>query len=181
MLRAIGFGVTRVSVQFVGWEPPSPPFDHMALLVKPMDAPDRYLVDVGCGQISPARPLPLRDGHEEYQPETAHAYRLSRTADGWQYDFRRDGEDWNAQYVVDETPRTQADFLARCRFQDGSPDSHFTQGPICSRIIPGGRITLTGHKMIVTHAGVREERESADGAAWNAALRERFGIDLGVE
>ena len=181
MLAEIGFGVTRVSVQFVGWDPPSPPFDHMALLVHPPDVADRYLVDVGCGNGSPARPLPLRDGHEEHQPETACAYRLARTADGWQYDVRRDGEEWNAQYAFDETPRTQAEFLPRCRFQDGAPDSHFTQGPLCSRNTAGGRITLTGRQLIVTNGGVREERELGDEAAFHAALREHFGIDLGID
>lgn len=181
VLREIGFDVTCVSVQFVGWDPPSPPFDHMALLVRPAASAHRYLADVGCGEGSPARPLILHDGHEEGQPETAFGYRLSRTVDGWRYDFRRGGEDWNAQYAFDETPRTQDEFLPRCRFQDGSPDSHFTQGPLCSRNIPRGRITLTGRKLIVTKNGVREERDLDDDAAFHAALREHFGIDLGIE
>jgi N-hydroxyarylamine O-acetyltransferase len=181
VLGAIGFEVTRVSVQFIGFDPPSPPFDHMALLARPVDTVDRYLVDVGCGTGSPARPLPLRNGHEEHQPETASTYRLSRIASGWQYDIRRDGDEWRPQYAFDETPRALADFLPRCRFQDGSPDSHFTQGPLCSRNVPGGRITLTGRHLIVTGRGVREERDLPDDAAFHAALWGYFGIDLGIE
>jgi N-hydroxyarylamine O-acetyltransferase len=180
LLRALGFRVDYLSAQVHGTGGFGPPFDHMALLVRAADRVDQYLVDVGCGTGSPAHPLLLRDGHEEHQPETASTYRLARTADGWQLDIRRDGEEWQPHSAFDETPRTQADFLPRCRFQDGSPDSHFTRGPLCSRNIPGGRITLTGRQLIVTGRGVREERDLPDDPAFHAALREYFGIDLAI-
>jgi N-hydroxyarylamine O-acetyltransferase len=178
VLREIGFDVTIVSVQFIGFDPPSPPFDHMALLVRPPFAAGRYLADVGCGNGSPARPLQLDDGYAVHQPETGCSYRLDAGDGVWTLSIRRAGEEWKPEYTFDEMPRAQAEFLERCRFQDGSPDSHFTQGPLCSRNIPGGRITLTHSQLVVTRDGVRNETNLAGDSEFHTALREHFGIDL---
>jgi N-hydroxyarylamine O-acetyltransferase len=178
VLRAIGLEVTIVSVQFVESDPPSPPFDHMALLVRPIGSTERYLADVGCGNGSPARPLPLIHGHEVRQPETACTYRLDAGHEKWTFSIQRVGEGMRPQYAFVETPRARTDFLERCRYLDGSPDSPFTQGPLCSLNIAGGRITLTGDQLVVTRDGVREETGIEGDAGFHAALREHFGIEL---
>jgi N-hydroxyarylamine O-acetyltransferase len=181
VLREVGFDVTIVSVQFIQDEgPESPPFDHMALLVQPAGDDDRYLVDVGCGRSSPARPLLLRDGHEERQPENACGYRLVLHRDEWQLHCQPDGEPWKPEYAFTATPRCRGDFVDRCRFHDGSPDSPFMQKAVCSRNLPGGRITLTDRQLIRTSAGERNEQVLEDEAAFHAALREHFGIDLSL-
>lgn len=181
VLRAIGFHVTMVSVQFFSQEPESPPFDHMGLLVQtPIDR-TTYLVDVGCGRNSPARPLLLLDGYEEFQPETLTTYRIAHVDGWWQFHRRPDGEEWQPKYTFTVTPRKQKDFTERCRFLDSDPSSPFTRGPLCSRNVPGGRITLADGRLIQTNGAERWEQELSDDAAFHAALRDHFGIDLSRE
>jgi N-hydroxyarylamine O-acetyltransferase len=181
VLRAVGFDVTIVSVRMIqnqGQE--SPPFDHMALLVRPAEAEERYLVDVGCGRTSPARPLLLSDGHEERQTETACGYRLVLHHDEWQLQLQPHGEPWKPEYDFTVTPCAREDFIDRCRFHDGSPDSPFMQNPICTRNLPGGRITLTDRQLIHTSVGERTEQSIEDEAAFHAALLQHFGVDLSL-
>lgn len=179
-LRAIGFQVSRVSVQFTGAEP-SPPFDHMGLLVRPPDERMTYLVDVGCGRNSPARPLPLIDGYEEVQVETLTSQRVQSVDGWWELHQRSDGEAWTSIYHFTVTPCEQQDFIDRCRELSTLPESHFTQGLLCSRNLPGGRVTLGGGRLIVTSGTERREEELADDGAFHAALRDHFGIDLSGE
>jgi N-hydroxyarylamine O-acetyltransferase len=181
-LRTIGYEVTIVSVQFVHDDGLlSPPFDHMALLVEPPGSFVRYLVDVGAGNGSPARPLPLIDGHTEVQPETGLGYRLTRRDDSWQVNLRVPDAEWRPEYRFTIIPRQVEDFLDRCRYQDGAPDSHFTQGPLCSKNTPGGRITIGGGRLIVTKQGERTETELLDDESLYDALWTHFGITLDGE
>ena len=178
-LRAIGFGVTIVSVQFVHEDGTlSPIFDHMALVVEPAEHDDRFLVDVGGGRGSPARPLPLVDGYVGLQPETTLAYRLTNRGERWQMDIREPGGDWKAEYAFTLIPRRIDDFRQQCDFQVESPESHFTKGPICSKNILGGRVSVTEQLLIQTFGGERTERELPDEVSFNAALWEHFGIQL---
>ena len=178
-LRAIGYGVTIVSVQFVHEDGTmSPIFDHMALIVEPPGLDDRLLVDVGAGRGSPARPLPLTDGYVGLPPETRLAYRLSNQGERWQMDIREPGSDWRAEYAFTLIPRRIEDFRQRCNFQVESPESHFTRGPICSKNILGGRVSVTEHRLIHTFGGERTERELPDEDSFLAALWEHFGIRL---
>jgi len=86
---------------------------------------------------------------------------------------------WQPQYRFTLQPHTYADYAAMCHYQQTSPDSHFTQRRVCTRITPDGRITLSGQRLIISRHGERQEQELADEAAVLAALREYFGIELG--
>jgi N-hydroxyarylamine O-acetyltransferase len=178
VLRAIGFEVSMVSVQFLSHETESPPFDHMGLLVRPHDGSTSYLADVGCGRSSPARPLPLVNGYEEFQPETLTSYRMQYVDGWWQFHLRPNGEEGHPEYTFTLTPRTQKDFAERCRYLDRDPGSPFTRGPLCTRNLPGGRITLADGRLIQTRGADRREEEVPDETAFHAALRDHFGIDL---
>lgn len=181
MLEAIGFDVSRVSVQFTGEESGSPPFDHMGLLVRPRGERTTFLVDVGCGRNSPARPLLLVDGYEEFQAETLTTHRVDFVDGWWELRQRPEGEPWRDIYHFTATQRAQHEFAARCVELSTSPESHFTQGPLCSRNVPGGRITLAGGRLIATRGSERQEEELIDDSAFHAALRDHFGIDLSRE
>ena len=85
---------------------------------------------------------------------------------------------WRVQYRFTLTPRQFAEYEAMCHYQQTSPHSHFTQKRICTLARPDGRITLSDLRLIRTTNGQREERELADEAAYQAALREYFGIEL---
>ena len=87
---------------------------------------------------------------------------------------------WPAQYCFTLQPRQLTNFAEMCRYQQTSPQSHFTQKRICSLATPEGRVTLSDSRLIITGHGQRQERELTNQAEYEAALREYFGIDLRV-
>lgn len=180
-LTEVGFATTMVAVRFV-WEDGqlSHPFDHMAVLVQPPGDPTRYLADVGCGQDSPARPLPLTHEREVVLAETGVTARLVQLDDGWRYEQRREDGSWHPVYVFTEIPRQMSDFAERCRYFERDPEAHFTQGPICSRLTPEGRVSMAKGRLIVTRNGERTEQELGSKEAFAAALREWFGVEIGA-
>jgi N-hydroxyarylamine O-acetyltransferase len=179
ILEQIGYRVTRVSAQWRGDDGTlSPVFDHLVLLVETTDSPDRWLVDVGAGRSSLARPLRLVTGEEQPVPETAAIYRLQSGADAWELHRQDQGAGWTHDYTFTLIPRRIEEFGERSIFQQTAPDSHFTQGPLCSLARPDGRITLSRDRLIVTAGGAREERILRDDRGIREALRTHFDIDL---
>lgn len=180
-LGQMGFATTIVAVRFVGEAGElSHPFDHMAVLAQAPGDPARYLADVGCGTDSPARPLPLLHERPVELTETGVTARLVDFDVGWRYEQQRDDGTWRPVYVFTETPRQVGDFAERCRYFERDPEAHFTQGPICSRPTPEGRVTAAKGRLIVTRGGERTEQELGSPSAFAAALREWFGIEIGA-
>jgi N-hydroxyarylamine O-acetyltransferase len=87
-------------------------------------------------------------------------------------------EDWKPQYRFTLEPHVYRDYAAMCRYHQTSPQSHFPQRRICSRLTAGGRITLSQRRLIITHGTLREERELASETEVTDALREHFDIVL---
>jgi N-hydroxyarylamine O-acetyltransferase len=179
LLRALGFSVELLNARVFGGESGEelgPPYDHMALRVAaPGDAGGAWLADVGFGDHS-HRPLRLDTSGD--QPDPAGAFRVAKAPDG-DLDVLRDGR---PQYRVETRPRALADFEATCWYQQTSPRSHFTRSLICSRLTEeGGRVSLSGRRLIVTEGGQRTTSELADEAAVLAAYRCHFGIELDAE
>ena len=175
LLRALGFEVSMLSAEVAhaggGF---SPPFDHMALLVT---LGERWLADVGFGD-SFVEPLLMDERGEQIQGR--HAYRITHEGD-YLVLARREltGDAWEAQYRFTLRPHAYADFEEMCRYHQTSPDSHFTKARLCSRLICGGRLTLSGMRFIETDAnGGRRERTLASEEEYAAALLEHFGIEL---
>jgi N-hydroxyarylamine O-acetyltransferase len=136
----------------------------------------RRLADVGFGD-SFVEPLLIDERGEQVQGR--HAYRVTNDGDYFVMERREEGG-WKAQYRFTLRPHVYADFAERCRYQQTSPDSHFTRNRICSRATEGGgRVTLSGMRFIETGAGgERRERVLADEEEYAAVLRERFGIGM---
>lgn len=174
LLRALGFEVAMLSAEVAHAEGGfSQPFDHMTLMVS---LEQRWLADVGFGD-SFVEPLPLDDGDEHVQGR--HAYRITRDGDYLVMQRREEGDEWKAQYRFTLRPHDYADYAERCRYQQTSPDSHFTKSRICSRATLDGRVTLSGMRFIETTAGgERRERALADEDEYAAVLRERFGVNM---
>ena len=82
------------------------------------------------------------------------------------------------QYRVETRERALVDFRPTCWYQQSSPDSHFTQGTICSRLTEHGRVSVAGALLIETRDGQRAERTIEGPQALLAAYREHFGIVL---
>ncbi len=171
LLHELGFRVTMLSAEVArqsgGF---SPPYDHLALAVH-FDAP--WLADVGFGN---GFRLPVSLNNTAGQPQGDSAY-LIRPDGDYRLLLRSDtGGDWTPQFRFTLQPHSLADFAERCRFHQTSPESHFTQGRICTLATPEGRVTLTGMRRIETTAAGRIESEIPGQADYAATLRARFGV-----
>jgi N-hydroxyarylamine O-acetyltransferase len=174
LLGALGFRVSMLSAEVAKSEGGfSHPFDHMTLLVT---LEERWLADVGFGD-SFVEPLLIDERGEQVQGR--QAYRVTTDGDYFVMERREEGE-WKAQYRFTLRPQVYADFAERCHYQQTSPDSHFTRNRVCSRATrEGGRVTLSGMRLIETDAGGgRRERVLADEEEYAAVLREQFGIEM---
>lgn len=178
MLETIGFRVTRVSAQWPHEDGTlSPVFDHLVLLVEPVDSSDRWLVDVGAGRNSFGHPVRYVEDEEQAFPGGGR-YRFD-VAGELRRLSQRDGNDgWQHVYSFTLIPRRLDDFVGRCVELQTLPDSHFTRGALCSLARPDGRITLSRDRLIVTVDGAQDETSLGDDGAMRAALWNHFGIDL---
>lgn len=170
LLRELGFRVTLVSGRVAkatgGF---GPEFDHLALVV---DLDERWLVDVGFGDsfLEPLR-LDSRDGTIQGRRE----YRVDE-ADGERTLLQRE-TGWEPQYRFTVEARALADFTGMCVHHQTSPESSFTRRSTCSIAMAGGRVTLSGDRLILTRDGLREERPVAPSEK-ATLLEEHFGVIL---
>ena len=174
LLRARGFVVRLLSARVRQKDGAySPDFDHLALLV---DLEEPYLADVGFGEAF-LRPLRLREGL--LQRQGAKAFALDRSGEVWTLLDRSGQESPEALYRFTLAPRVLSGFAGRCRYHASSSESHFAKKTVCTRATPGGRITLSGDRYIVTEDGVRSERTVTE-AEHAELLARSFGIVLGA-
>ena len=170
LLAALGFQVTLLAARVFGANGLGPPFDHLALRVD-LDSSGSWLVDVGFGRHSH---YPLRLATRTDQADPGGTFQVTDTAEG-DLDVIRDGE---PQYRVEARPRTLGDFEPTCWWHQTSPRSHFTQGPVCSRLTQTGRVTLSDRTLVQTTGDRRQERTLTSDAEVLAAYRTWFGIVL---
>ena len=173
LLRALGFqvemlaaGVARRQGGF------GPVFDHMTLAVR---LAERWLVDVGFGD-SFLEPL-LLDSREE-QVQGTRSFRIDADNSDLILLRRNDGEDWEPQYRFTLQTFGFPDYEEMCRFHQTSPESHFTQNVICSRVTEDGRITVSGMHLVTTTGPQRTRHEQVltSREEFDHVLREQFGI-----
>jgi N-hydroxyarylamine O-acetyltransferase len=173
LLRALGFDVTLLSARVAAGDGSfGPEFDHLVLLVQ---LEERWLADVGFGE-SFRDPLRLDEPGEQRQATSV--YRVVHEGEAWTM-LERDGEGKIVDgYRFTLQPRRLADFADMCRYQQTSPESHFTQKRICSLATPEGRVSLSDRRLIITANGERREQELSSPEEYAAKLREHFGIEL---
>ena len=171
LLEALGAQVSRVAARVYGEEGLSPPFDHLALVVRPADGSGPWLADVGFGSHSD---YPLQQEARDDQDDPAGRFRLADAETG-DIDVLRDGK---PQYRLETRERSLADCVPTCWWQQTSPQSHFTRSTICSRLTPGGRVSISGRMLIQTQGGIRTEQQLDTDDALLAAYRDHFGIAL---
>ncbi|MEV8564675.1 arylamine N-acetyltransferase [Streptomyces sp. NPDC051322] len=171
LLQALGFTVTLLQARVHSADGGlGIPYDHLALRVATSDGTGPWLADVGFGDHS-HRPL-LLDARDEQQ-DAAGVFRIADAPDG-DVDVVRDGK---PQYRLDPRPRALADFEAGAWYHRTSPASHFTRSLICSRLSDGGRITLSGSRLVTTtSSGERQVTELGTDADILAAYRDHFGM-----
>jgi len=171
LLEALGAQVVRVAARVYGQAGLGPPFDHLALIVRPADGSGPWLADVGFGSHSD---YPLLAEARDDQDDPAGRFRLA-DADGGDIDVLRNG---TPQYRIETRERSLADCVPTCWWQQTSPLSHFTRSTICSRLTPGGRVSISGRMLIQTQDGTRTERRLDTDDYLLAAYRDHFGIVL---
>src|SRR5262245_46819965 len=171
LLEALGVRVSRVAARVYGEEGLSPPFDHLALVVRPADGSGPWLADVGFGSHSD---YPLLLDARDDQDDPAGRFRLAE-ADAGDLDVLKDGQ---PQYRLETRERSLADCVPTCWWQQTSPQSHFTQSTICSRLTPGGRMSISGRMLIRTQDGARSEQRLDTDDALLAPYRAHFGNTL---
>ncbi|MDQ2810524.1 MAG: arylamine N-acetyltransferase [Actinomycetota bacterium] len=171
LLEALGARVTRVAARVYGEAGLGPPFDHLALIVRPADGSGPWLADVGFGSHSD---YPLLLNARQDQDDPAGRFRLAGTAAG-DIDVLKDGR---PQYRIETRERSLADCVPTCWWQQTSPQSHFTRSTICSRLTPGGRISISGRTLIQTAGETRTEQQLDTDNALLAAYQNHFGIEL---
>jgi N-hydroxyarylamine O-acetyltransferase len=171
LLEALGAEVVRLAARVYGDGRLGPPFDHLALVVRLPGENRRLLADVGFGSHTTH---PLRYDSRDEQDDPGGRFVLAG-AEGGDVDVLRDGQ---PQYRIEPRERALADFIPTCWWQQTSPQSHFTQNTICSRLTPDGRITLSGRTLITTSDGARCEQHLDSDDAVLAAYRDHFAITL---
>ena len=157
----------------------SPDFDHLALLIRQLGDAD-WLADVGFGD-SFRLPLRLRPD-EEQDGGDGKMYRLlhAEPDDYWIVEQLEESQ-WQPQYRFTLKPYRLADFSERCRYQQFSPESHFSRRRICTLARPDGRITLSDYRLITTGGDVRRERDLRSDEEYAQTLADLFGISLDFE
>ena len=187
LLARLGYQVTLLSARVAEGDGDfSPDFDHLALAVYGLEGAT-WLADVGFGD---SFWHPLRLEHEVAQDGgDGHTYRLIHSQqppdateappfDYWTVECLHEDREWKPQYRFSPQPHPLADFTARCRYHQSSPDSHFTQKRICTLALPAGRITLSDLRLITTTDGSRAERLLHSEEEWILVLADQFGISI---
>ncbi|GCE48872.1 N-hydroxyarylamine O-acetyltransferase [Thermosporothrix hazakensis] len=177
LLSTLGFEVDRLSAGVSNGEGSfGPDFDHMLLRVRCVDSPEDWLADVGFGDCFLE---PLRFVLDEEQEQANGSYRIEQGETPYYVLYRRPlGKDWNIEHRFTLEPQPLEAFNEMCQYQQTSPQSHFTQRAVCSRVTPDGRITLRDDRLIVTRGTERIEYSIADRNAYHQALLQHFGISL---
>ncbi len=204
LLRELGFEVTLLSAGVAHADGGfGPEFDHLTLLVTTDDRPPTidhqfptddeqrttkadmqstiynlqsagWLADVGFGDSFRD---PLRFVEAAEQEQDGRAYRIDRDGDHLTL-MQRDADGWAPQYRFTLQPHTQGEYTDMCHYHQTSPASSFTRKRVCTLATPDGRITLSDLQLIVTTRGERTAQVLPDELAFQAALREHFGIEL---
>ena len=172
LLSELGFKVRMLAAEVAN---PAggfgPQFDHMTLLV---ELEERWLADIGFGD---GFRQPLRLDTNGAQVQAFGEYRI-RADDENRLLQRRNSEGWVPQYRFTLQSHELSDYAEMCRYHQTSPESHFTQKRMCTLATAGGRITLTGTRLITKLGDERQELDLSGDAEVTAVLRERFGITL---
>ncbi|XP_063791427.1 arylamine N-acetyltransferase, pineal gland isozyme NAT-3-like isoform X2 [Pseudophryne corroboree] len=154
-----------------------PPFDHIILTVE-LDC-RRWLCDVGFGE-GIMDPIPLEAGWEEEQDNGM--FRLRVEEEEWYMEVKEDNDQWRSLYKFTLEERRFEDFREMCNFHQTSPKAFFVCKSLCSQLLPHGRLTYIGRRLISTEytkggKRVKTTKELSEEEIPDL-LREKFGIVL---
>lgn len=184
LLSQLGFEVVILSAQvknrFTGAY--GPPFDHMVMMVT-LEG-QRWLCDVGFGA---GFQLPLSLETDSPQTQSHGVYRVRAHGNLLYMETHSDSDDgasWVEVYKFTLQPYQREDFKAMCEYHQSSVSSIFFCKSLCSLLLPNGRITLMGRKLIITHLAsedgppVKTTKTDLTDEEIANILKEKFGIVL---
>ncbi|KAA3664863.1 MAG: arylamine N-acetyltransferase [Chloroflexi bacterium] len=174
LLNELGFEVTMLAVEVARADGSyTPPFDHMALMVT---LEQRWLVDVGFGDTFRE---PLLLDNRDVVAENGRFYQIATNNTHHILMEQKDGKPWRPQYRFTLQSYDFSDYAEMCHYNQTSPDSHFTQGRVCSLATENGRVTLAEMQFITTTLrGGRQEHQVADETEYARLLHQYFGIKM---
>jgi N-hydroxyarylamine O-acetyltransferase len=166
LLVAAGFTVERRQAYVNGSELTN----HMALVVDV--GGEAYLADAGLGE-GPVDPVRLADGTTTPGPLS---WRVERLDDGWRLTQHEFGS-ISAFRFGDDSSDLDA-FQEHHHRLSREPESSFAQTLVVQRPFDDRIVTLRSRTLSVDGPGRRERDVLPDEAAFAAALRDVFGIDV---
>jgi N-hydroxyarylamine O-acetyltransferase len=173
LLNEIGFPSRLISARVATADDEfSREFDHLAILTKIGD--EKFLVDVGFGDFTAEA---LKFELDAEQSDANGAFLIKKHADEYFLVAKKHGDAWKSEYIFKDTAHDLPAFAEMCRFHQTSPESHFTQGKVCSLMLENGRKTLTDKKFIETRGGVKNETEINSVEEFDALLAREFQIE----
>ncbi|MDP5274767.1 arylamine N-acetyltransferase family protein [Chengkuizengella axinellae] len=133
-----------------------------------------YLVEVGAGDTV-RTPIPLNG---EIVEDISGRYRIDSDGDLLQLQKYVDHE-WIPVYRFTTTPKAYSFFEEVCKWNQTSPESHFTQKMITTMANETGRVTLTNQEIITTINGKKTKREYSPNEL-SELLIDLFGMDIPI-
>lgn len=172
LLNSLGFQSKIISARvFKASNELSPEYDHLAILTKIED--EECLVDVGFGSFI-AEPLKFILNVE--QMDATGTYLIKKYDENYFQVVKKDNGQWVSEIAFQTLSRDLSEFAEMCNFHQTSPESHFTQGEVCSLMTASGRKTLTDNKFIETKDGKKSELPVESAADFERILEREFNI-----
>jgi N-hydroxyarylamine O-acetyltransferase len=174
VLETIGFSVTGLGARVLWMQPDDAltPRSHMVLLVDLPEGP--VIADVGFGGAVLTGVLDLIA--DVPQPTPHERFRLLRRDGEWRQQVEVAGE-WRTTYRFDLHPQLAVDYEVINWWTSAHPRSHFTQGLIAARALPGRRLALRNLDYAVHPlGGETQRRRLADPNEVCDVLEEDFAI-----
>ncbi|XP_072545387.1 arylamine N-acetyltransferase, pineal gland isozyme NAT-10-like [Salminus brasiliensis] len=163
-----------------------PPFDHFISMVT-LDG-HRWLCDVGFGSgfqlpLSLETDSPQKQSHGLYRLRTEGKLVFMEMSEGDAVKDPAEDTAWRALYKFTFEPRQREDFKAMCDYHQSSISSIFFCKSLCSLLLPSGRITIIGRKLIVTSLSAEKDQPSKTNSNLSdeeitELLRDKLGIVL---
>lgn len=178
LLDALGFVRRPVGARVWYRSPPETPSLTHTLNIVTLPGGE-VMSDVGFGGVTARVPVPLgedvsvtdTDGELRVTHDEEFGYRLRRhTPDGWV-----------EQFSTDARRAYPSDMALGSHFMSTHPDSHFRATPVAGLFTKAGRTGLVGRTLSIREGWETTTESLGDAAAFEAALIDRFGLDLGDE
>ena len=175
LLKEIGYKTRIISARVFDGKGFGAEYDHLAILVEIGDK--KFLADVGFGSFTAE---PLRFVLDVEQEDANGAYKIIKRDYEHFEVVEKKGELWESEYIFEDLERDLQEFAEMCHFHQTSPESHFTQGKVCSLMTADGRKTLTDKKFVEAKNEQKTEIDVNTDDQFNDLLEKEFQIKSGV-